>query len=397
MSILAATLISIAAVIMVFATKNKLVNLGTERVLNDGKRIKATQEILGGIRSIKLAQNMNIFLKKYSLPNYIFAKAGRDQAFLQLLPRIWFELLLVSTLISIAIFLLSNGERSIEIIPLFALYAGAGFRMLPSISRMVASNQSIRFTFEVAKNISNIFRSEETNLEISYNNIDLTFEEKIEFKNVSFSYPRSETKILDNVSLAFSKGEFIGISGPSGSGKTTFLDILTGLIHPNEGFVLSDGITIETNIPQWQSKIAYVEQNTFLIDSSIAENIAFGLDKENIDFDRVNTICEKIGLKNFIDGLPNNVNHFVGERGVSLSGGQLQRIGIARALYRDSEILVLDEITSSLDKENEDSILELINKFKGEKTIFLISHNMRKISRFDYIISFQDGEIKKII
>ncbi len=389
-------LILSAAFIMIFSSKNILLKVGALRVLNDGKRIQATQEILGGIRTIKLTQNLDIFLNKFKDPNYIFAKSGRIQAFLQLLPRIWFELILVSTLVLIALFVISNGGESSQIIPIFALYAGAGFRVLPSISRIVASNQSVRFTTQVTEDISTIFKTDIASSKKLFKNENLFFNKKIEFKNVSYSYPNSKNNVLEEISFSFSKGNFIGISGSSGSGKTTFLDLLAGLIEPSQGKIFSDTTEIDKNFIEWQSKIAYVEQSTFLIDASLAENIAFGIARKKIDFDKIYQICSKIGLKDFVDNLPNGLNHFVGERGVSLSGGQLQRIGIARALYKDSEILILDEITSSLDKKNENSILKLINQLKGSKTIFLISHNISEVSKFDYIIEFKDKNFYRI-
>ena len=222
---------------------------------------------------------------------------------------------------------------------------------------------------------------------------EINFEKEIRFENVSYKYSRESENILEKINVSFKKGQLIGVSGASGAGKTTFFDLLTGLIEPQSGQIYADDKNININYLSWHKKISYVEQSIFLMDSSIAENIAFGVEREFIDLDRIKHICNELGLTEYIQQLPSGLESFVGERGVMMSGGQMQRIGIARALYNNSEILIFDEITSSLDKDNEKLIMEIIKKLKVNKTIFLISHNEKLFQDCDIVLNIKNRKV----
>ena len=284
--------VGFSSLLILYKTRKMLFKYGEDRTISDGKRMQAAQEILAGIRSIKLTQKLETFTSKYEKSNYIFSHAGRMHSFIQLTPRIWFEFIIVIILILVCIGYLFNGFSFLQIAPIFAIYVGAGFRILPSISRLVAANQSIRFTYNVAFDLKNYLNyddseynddkiSKKDKYKNSYNGLE--FKKYINFTNVTFKYPGSEKNIFNSINLSFKRGDLIGVSGPSGSGKTTFFDLLTGLIEPASGGIYSDNVNIKTNYKSWHSKIAYVEQSVFLIDASLAENIAFGEKKEVIN------------------------------------------------------------------------------------------------------------------
>lgn len=221
----------------------------------------------------------------------------------------------------------------------------------------------------------------------------IVFEHEIVIDKLTFRYPHTEMDILKNVSLVIPKGKFIGIVGVSGAGKTTFVDILLGLLQPNEGKIIVDGVDIQYNIRSWQSRLAYVPQNIYLIDGTIRENIAMGIQSDNIDDRLVDEVLHISELYDFIHELPQGIQTIVGERGVKLSGGQRQRIGIARALYQQPEILVLDEATSALDNVTEKSIMDTIIKLKGKVTIISIAHRISTLSACDFKVHFEKGNI----
>tara|TARA_Y100000741_G_C18147731_1_gene515869 strand:+ start:128 stop:841 length:714 start_codon:yes stop_codon:yes gene_type:complete len=222
----------------------------------------------------------------------------------------------------------------------------------------------------------------------------ISFNQNLEFKNVFFNYSSSKSK-LDNINLNIKKNTVIGIFGHSGSGKTTFVNLLSGLFHPSKGEILSDNTSINDNILDWQKKISYIPQDNYLLDASILENITFSVNDERINLDKINKIIEMVNLRNFLDKSLNGLETQVGDKGIKLSGGQKQRIAIARALYKESEILIFDESTSSLDQETENSIIQDIYNIKT-KTIFIISHKFEILSKCDQIIELSDGKVKDI-
>jgi len=219
-------------------------------------------------------------------------------------------------------------------------------------------------------------------------NLPLYFNKEITISNIDFSYVDRE-KVLNSFSESINKYAFVGIIGKSGSGKSTLIDLLTGLILPSSGKILVDGIAIEKNIKGWQKKIGYVSQNSFLLDTSITENIAFGMDKNNINMEKVLRALKDAQIFDFIESLKDKLDTVVGEKGLQLSGGQRQRIAIARELYRDPELLILDEATSALDEETENQFLEFLDNLKGKITVLISSHRKNTFKKCDKIIKLK--------
>ena len=215
-------------------------------------------------------------------------------------------------------------------------------------------------------------------------------------KQVSFHYEDNEKEILSNVNLNIKRGTSIAFIGPSGAGKTTMADLILGILHPTSGIIEADGKNIEDNIKGWYKQIGYTPQTIYLMDDSIRNNIAFGLKEDEIDDDKVWKALEKAQLDEFVKGLPEGIDTNLGDRGVRCSGGQRQRLGIARALYNDPEFLILDEATSALDNETEKAIMEAIDGLKGKKTLLIIAHRLSTTKNCDQIYKIQNQRIMQV-
>lgn len=261
-----------------------------------------------------------------------------------------------------------------ELLSLLGIYTIAAYRIMPSINRIMIALNGIsenQYTIPVLEKLVN-FKSDGNKI-VS----EINFIEKISISKVCFKYPNSNDNIINNFNCTINKGEIICIKGNSGGGKTTLMNLMLGFLKPNSGEIKIDGQVLNnSNIESWQHKIGYVQQEVYLLDSSIAENIAFGIDKSLIDYDKINLVLRQASLTNFIESLDNGAETLVGERGANLSGGQRQRIGIARALYFDSEVLFFDEVTSALDPETEVQINKTIESLSVNEriTIVMIAH-----------------------
>jgi len=364
--------------------------------------LKWINQGLGAIKETKILRRESFFLEEFSEGYKKYAKAVQIYGFINALPRIIIELLVVSGILSLILIKIILGNEPQEIIPLLGLLAMAAFRLMPSVNRIVGYYNTMKSQmpffddmYDVLIEIKDrLYHGE--NIISAYNDEKMSFSDKVEIRDLFFHYPGGDEIILDGVSFEIGKGKFVGIVGPSGAGKTTFVDILLGLLKPTGGRILCDGHDINDNIRAWQGNLAYVPQDIYLLDSSIRENIALGVAIEDIDDDLLNRVIAMAELADLVDSLPDGLDTFVGERGVKLSGGQRQRIGIARALYQRPEILVLDEATSALDNETEKSITETILKFKGKITIIAIAHRVSTLEECDYKIKFEAGKAEVI-
>jgi ABC-type multidrug transport system fused ATPase/permease subunit len=215
----------------------------------------------------------------------------------------------------------------------------------------------------------------------------------INFENLTFSYPETDKKVLDSVNLTIKKNSSVAFIGSSGAGKTTAADVLLGLLEPQIGKVTVDGIDIQENMQAWHNCIGYIPQTIYLMDDSIKANITFGISKEQIDDDRINQVLKEAQLDEFVKSLPEGLDTMVGDRGVRLSGGQRQRIGIARALYRNPQVLILDEATSALDNETEKEVMQAIDGLHGTRTLIVIAHRLSTIAKCDRIYEVGEGKI----
>lgn len=384
--------VGIASFIYFTLTKKKFTLWGEARQYHDVHRLQHLQESLGGIKDVKILSKETYFLEQYNIHNKGSSEAGKLNATMQQVPRLWLELLSVSGLVSLVLSLLAQDKPLDTIIPRLGLFAVATFRIMPSVNRILNVLQILKFCLPVITILDKDFsqpavtNEKETNGKISFNN-------SIELSNISFSYPESSEKAIDNITLSIRRGESIAFIGASGSGKSTLADILLGLLSPDQGGVFVDNINISSNIRNWQKKIGYVPQSIYLTDDNLLRNIAFGLPDAQIDIDAAWHAIRSANLDTFIKSLPEGLETMVGERGVRLSGGQRQRIGIARALYHNPEILLLDEATSALDNETEENVMNAVKLLRGTKTIIIIAHRLSTIEQCDYIYKLDNGKI----
>ena len=352
-------------------------------------------EGIRGIRDVKMYGIIDPFVKKFqkekSEINYITSKFTTLNAF----PRYFFELLTVLTLVFYLTVVSLYGLNMQSLISTIGIFIAATFRILPSVNKILVSIQGSKFYNSSVNYIIGEFEEASKGIEDQENHSRTEFYNSIQIKSLRFSYNLGKKNILDNLNLEISKGSIIGIKGSSGSGKSTFIDLFVALQKPTQGQILVDGVSIFKNINGWRNNIGYVSQFVFLSDTTIAENIAFGKSKEEIDYRQLDKVIKMAQLSTFIKELPNGIESKVGESGINVSGGQKQRIGIARALYNNPEILVLDEATSSLDDNTEKNVMKSIYKLKGEKTILIVAHRLSTLDKCDIIYNLDSGKFEE--
>ncbi len=378
-----------------FFTKKKLRKLGKIRQREDEFLIQKIQQGIGGIRELKIYNREVDFRDLFFESNINLFKVQWKSHFIQKLPKPILEYATVLAMVFVVFIFLSFSFTSSYIVTVLALFGVAAVRVLPSLVRIFNSVQAIQFGIPALEIIYNELKNVDNSL---FNKKKgpvkpLDFNHSIKLKNVSFKYLESKNLILDDVNFEIPKGELIGIQGISGSGKSTLIDIILGLISPSSGAVLVDNFDISKGILNWQKNISYVPQNVFLTDDTLTRNIAFGLKDEKIDTKKITEAIKASELDEFTKSLPNKNNTFVGERGARVSGGQRQRIGLARALYHDPKLLILDETTSSLEKEIEKKIMHTVSNIKKNKTIIIVSHDEKLLSNCDKIFYLENKKI----
>ena len=384
---------SILSIVMFSISKKKLKSWGKKREIIDSNISKLILETFGGIKDILILGRKNYFEKYFLKVAKERSRILKNYLTISQTPRYFFELVAIFGLVGFILIMLLIGKDNTELITVLGVFVAATFRMIPSFNRIFSAFQNAKYYTSSVDLIYKEFKSfdrdeKPTNFLKSKN-----FNNKIEIQNLTFLYSKSKDLVLKKINLTINKGDSIGIIGESGSGKSTLVDLLMGLFKPKDGKIKIDGVDIHHNIRNWQNKIGYVPQSIFLTDDSILKNIALGIDENLIDFELINSVVKAAQLEKFIDSLDKGINTHVGERGVQLSGGQLQRIGIARALYNQPEILILDEATASLDYNTEINVMEAIKKLKKDKTLIIVAHRLKSIDDCDYIYKIENGEL----
>lgn len=374
-------------------TKNKLLNWGEQRQFHSGLLNQHLLQGLGGVKDVKLMGREDHFIKEYAEHNTANAKIQVKVTTLGLVPRVYLELLAVIGLAGLISLMMAQKKPLDLLLPTLGVFVAAAFRLIPSVNRIMNYVQQIRFTQPVVEVLFNEFCLIRNSVESNAATSKLNFIHELEVRKLRFQYSNTNMNALDEVSINIKKGESVGFIGPSGSGKTTLVDVILGLLTPVNGVILLDGQDIQKNMRGWQDQIGYVPQSIYLTDDTLRHNVAFGIPNDQIDDEAIARAIKASQLDEFIQSLPDKLETYVGERGIRLSGGQRQRIGIARALYHDPTVLVLDEATSSLDSATERSVMKAVSALQGSKTLLIVAHRLSTVEHCDRLYRLNQGKV----
>ncbi len=383
----------------ILRSKKLAAKLGEENIEARTFMMRDVMSAFGGIKELKILGTEDYFIELYSSDREHSADCEeRQQLYIQI-PRLLTETLCIIALMITMIAVTLYGSDINGMIPVFAVFAVAAFRLLPSVGKINGFINEIAFNRPALESLYNEmdmikdFESRSRERDSEKNDADDTADfESIEFKNVSFRY-NSGPVILDGIDLRIEKGETIGIVGKSGAGKTTLVDLIMGLLSATEGSIIVND-EVASNIKKSRLlSIGYVPQDIYLANSTVLENVAFGIKSEKIDRDRVKEVLQTAQAYDFVEKLAKGMDTLIGERGVRLSGGQKQRLGIARALYRKAEVLIFDEATSALDNKTEDDFIEAVSGLKGKHTMILIAHRVETLAMCDRILEVNEGKV----
>ncbi len=356
--------------------------------------LKNAMESLHGIKDIKIFNSENFFLKNYLQSMRMLGKANIIITTLNQIPRLLLETLIIIIVCFIIFYNFNKEFFNTSLLSSFGLFVAASFKLIPSIARILNSLNNIRYNTPAISVVKNELGLKKEDIQIKKE--EFNFSKQIEINNVSFQYENRKKLLFENINLVVKKNTSIGLMGESGSGKSTLIDLLIGLQEPTSGKILVDDNDLNLFKFQWLDKIGYVPQKVYITNDTIKKNIALGLNENEIDLEKLNKVSELCQLKELISKFPKNFDTKLGDRGIEISGGELQRIGIARALYKRSEILVLDEFTSSLDRNNELKLIELAKQISKEKTVIISAHKKELLDFCDNIFYIKDNKINKI-
>lgn len=396
------TLISMCAFLafavgMHFAVKGRLVYWGMSITKIHKELLKLLTQSFHSIKEVKISGRESHLLSQFSSSRQTMASIEARMHVIGSIPRLWIETLFISGVVITILYVLVIGNPTGEFFSILAVFLAAAIRLMPSISRILMAFNTIRGgTYPVETIHSDLNLLEGPSHDDELDPLDdqrITFNDHIKLENVSFSYPNMETAAAFDINLTIEKGESIGLVGPSGAGKTTLVDLILGLIKPTTGYIKVDGQDVTSMARVWQRSLSYVPQSVYLLDASIRKNIAFNISDDEIDDEKVWKSLEVAQLDSVIRNLPDGLETITGDRGARLSGGQKQRIGIARAIYNDLDVLVLDEATSSLDIQAEFEVSQAIEHISSTKTMIVIAHRLSTLRKCDRLIYIDDGRV----
>ncbi len=360
-------------------------------------------ESVSAIKEIKIGAKENYFINEYAKCGNGYVGAVQKYNIFNSTPRLLIETVCIAGLVGyMLVQVLTGSTDASSMVQQLGVFAAAAARLLPCANRINNYLTSVAYFSPFLDNVSENLQNDINDKSISYNVQDYPVHEKIEklpvtkmieLKGITYRYPGSDALIFRDACVQFPVGRSIGIVGTSGAGKTTIVDIMLGLLRPENGMIFADGVDVQENYRGWLKNIGYIPQTIFMFNTSIRKNVAFGVPDEEIDDEKVWRALREAQLDEHVRSLPDGLDTMIGERGIRFSGGQRQRIGIARALFEDPEVLVLDEATSALDNDTEAAIMESINRLHGKKTLIIIAHRLETIEKCDIVYRVQDGKI----
>ena len=374
--------------------KNLLSQIGKESSRANQSRFLILSEAFGATKEIKIGNLEENFIKLFNQQSANYARNQALQNMISLMPRYGLESLALGGVILVILIFLASGRNLSSFLAIIAVYSFACYRILPCLQQIYANIIELRFESTTLDNIYSDLKNLKQKVIYADNNF-ISLKRDINLNNICYSYPKEPRKILKNISLTVPAQTTVGIVGSTGSGKTTLVDIILGLIDAQEGKLEVDGVEInKNNVRNWQRLIGYVPQNIYLADNTIAANIAFGIEEKYIDQKIIERVAKTANINKFIEEeLPQKYLTRVGERGVRLSGGQIQRIGIARALYNDPKVLIMDEATSALDSFTEKEVMKEIYNLSQNITIIIIAHRLSTIEKCKIIFLIENGKL----
>lgn len=371
---------------------------GHEVQTNSALGTKWMMQAVNGIKETKVLNKEDFFAEQYEKSSKKLSEIQKKQNSMQNLPRLSVETVIMVGLLLLIGILLKSGNSLDEMLGSIAILAYVAIRIMPSANRLITAINSMAYYEPSLSAVEQIIKdSNKKELELIEKKeiVPMTFEKEVVLENITYAYPNTEKDILKSAGVTIPIGKSIGFVGPSGAGKSTAVDILLGLLKPQGGRVLVDGVDIESNMPGWYKKVGYVPQMIFMLDDTIRNNIAYGVAEEAISEEQIWYALKEAQLDEFVRSLPDGLDTGIGERGVRLSGGQRQRIGIARALYTDPEIMIFDEATSALDNDTEAAIMDAIERLHGRKTLLIIAHRLTTIEKCDAVYRVENQKFTK--
>jgi ABC-type multidrug transport system fused ATPase/permease subunit len=395
-TLIAASFLAAVGYFMNGATRRGIRSAATERQNHEAMRIRYLQQALGGVKELKLLGREQGPLRQYTPHNDASARIGRRQATLKELPKLWLELLAVSGLAILVFAIVWQGKPLNSLIPTIGMFAAAAFRLIPSLNRILGSLHYLRQSTPIIATLHTEL-DQASPVVLPSASDPLVLKNEITAVAIEVRYPGAANSALVGVNFRVPKGTTAGFIGESGAGKSTLVDALLGLLPLENGSILADGANIHASLGAWQASIGYVPQAIYLVDDTIRRNIAFGLPDEEIDERSIRRAVAEAQLVAFVADLPEGLDTVVGERGVRLSGGQRQRIGIARALYHNPSILVLDEATSSLDSDTEAGVMQAVDALHGEKTILIVTHRSNTLRHCDKVFRVENRSVIEVV
>ena len=374
--------------------RDYLDRIGKESLRSNELRFTAISEAFGAAKEVKIGGLEQTYIKRFSDSSQIFAKHSATSTVINQLPRFALEVVAFGGIMLLILYMMSQTGNFNKALPIITLYAFAGYRLMPALQQIYASFTQLAFVRPSLESLIDDLK----NLKQNEKNQDqgvLIFNNLIKLKNINYNYPNTSRTALKDISLSIPVKTSVGLIGATGSGKTTIVDIILGLLEPQRGSIEVDGqIITQKNTRAWQRLIGYVPQHIYLSDDTVTANIAFGVNAEDVNQDNVEKVCKIANLHKFVvNELPDKYQTTIGERGVRLSGGERQRIGIARALYHNPKVLILDEATSSLDNQTEKVVMEAVNNLRKDLTIISIAHRLNTVKNCDIIFQLENGRL----
>lgn len=403
-SFISVIILAFVSALFFILVKKKLEKNGILLNISRAQEMQRINQGLGALKEAKLMKREGHFISRFTDQR----KKVEDSVFfiyvLNRMPRLFLEVVAISSILLVTILFVYFKRDFNLMLPILSLLAVSTVRMIPAFNAITSCLSLVKFNLPFLNSIVSEISAYEknfnnTNIKTDIKNIStskVNIKNEIKMEKIYFKYPTSSKNILDGVSLSIKSGSATAIMGSTGVGKSTIINTLLGLLAPTSGQITADNININSILSNWQKSIGYIPQDIYLIDDSIKRNIAFGLSDEEIDDSKLKKVAKLSHIDKFIETLPNGINTEVGDRGIRLSGGQKQRIGIARALYNDPSIIVMDEATSAVDIHTEQNIMDEIYKIKGDRILIIISHRMTTVKDCDKIYLLKNGKVEEI-